>query len=277
MKTTNLVGKFVAFTAIAVLGFVTSCQNDETVGLQDIADSSSESLSDSYFQDADDFSITAVDNNNLPGRVADDGRLSCAEVSFSDGSTTTSGTLNIDFGAGCSDGKGNIRKGKVVLAYEGTRGQTGFTINETFDNYYINGIKLEDESRVITRVEAPEGSIKHTVVLTGGKATWPDATFATRASSFTRTINVAAGTVTLEGSASGTSRKGKSYTMTIEEPLIHKTSCIADGIYMAVQGKKVFNIQGTKQITIDYGDGTCDKTVTITLNGITKDITIGKS
>jgi hypothetical protein len=275
MKTTNLVGKFAAFAAIVIVGFASSCKDDETVGALDVADASSESLADSYFQDADDFSITAVETSS-PGRIAEDYRLSCADVYFGEGSTSTSGTLYIDFGDGCTDSKGNVRKGKIVLAYSGTPGQPQFEINETFDNYYINGIKLEDESRTITRGEAPEGSIKHTVVLIGGKATWPDASTATRNSSFTRTVTVGTGIISLTGNASGTGRRGKEYTMTIEEALIYKTACIEDGIYMAVDGKKVFTIDGTKQITIEYGDGTCDKTVTVTINGLTKDVTLGK-
>jgi hypothetical protein len=38
----------------------------------------------------------------------------------------------------------------------------------------------------------------------------------------------------------------------------------------------VFTIENAKQIIIEYGDGTCDKVVTVTINGLTKNITIGK-
>jgi hypothetical protein len=279
MKTNNLVGKFVTLLVIASLGFVTSCKkDDETVNLQDVAEASSESLADSYFQDADDLSLYAVENNS-PGRVASDYRLACDNtvISFEGGSTTTDGTLYIDFGTGCIDSKGNERKGKINLAYSGgPAGTIGFTVVETFTDYYINGIKLEG-TRTITRLESSsETIIKHHVVLTDGKATWPDATFATRASDFYREVDLGAGTVTLTGSASGTGRKGKSYTMSIEEDVIYKISCISEGIYMAVDGNKLFTIDGSKQIAIEYGDGTCDKIVTVTINGVTKDVTIGK-
>jgi hypothetical protein len=44
---------------------------------------------------------------------------------------------------------------------------------------------------------------------------------------------------------------------------------------MPVQGVKTFVIDGTKHITIDYGNGDCDRTITITINGHTKTVTTG--
>ena len=279
MRTINLFGKFAMLVAIASFGFLTSCKDDETVNLQDITDASSESLSESYFQDADDISIYAIDNKSNAGasRSAgdDDYRITCAEISKTGGST--SGTVVIDFGTGvgCTDGKGNVRKGKINLAYEGTLGAVNFTITETFDNYSINGIVLEG-TRVIKRIEASsQANVKHSIKLTGGKATWPDASFAVRASSFEREWNPTDGTITLTGDAEGTSRSGKTYSMDITSALIYKTSCIAEGIYMATTGIKVFTIDG-KPITINFGDGTCDRKIAITVNGITKEVTVSK-
>ena len=42
---------------------------------------------------------------------------------------------------------------------------------------------------------------------------------------------------------------------------------------MAVEGTKVLTTE-SKTITIDYGTGECDKTVTITKNGVTKTIEV---
>jgi hypothetical protein len=279
MKTTNLVGKFTTLVAIALLGFVSSCKDEETVNLQDISDASSESIADSYYQDADDLSLYSLENN-APGRVASDYRLACDNtlIYFMGESSTVSGMLIIDFGTGCTDSKGNVRKGKINLIYSnGPVGNVGFTVVESFTGYSINGINLEG-SRTITRLESANQSIvKHSIVLEDGLATWPDASTATRASNFTRTVDLVAGTVTLTGSASGTGRKGKSYTMDITEDLVYKSACLAEGIYMAVDGKKVFTIDGSKHITIEYGEGACDKVVTVTINGLTKDVTIGKN
>jgi hypothetical protein len=42
---------------------------------------------------------------------------------------------------------------------------------------------------------------------------------------------------------------------------------------MAVEGTKVLTVDG-KVISIDYGTGTCDKMVTVTINGQSKEIEV---
>jgi hypothetical protein len=119
-------------------------------------------------------------------------------------------------------------------------------------------------------------AIKHHITLAEGKATWPDNTFATRKSDFHRQFNLADSTITVDGTASGSGRLGKTYTMDITKTLVYKRSCMVnDGIYMAVQGTKLFTIDGTKNITIDFGDGACDRTVTVTINNKSKSATVG--
>ena len=99
--------------------------------------------------------------------------------------------------------------------------------------------------------------------MANGKATWPDASYATRASEFIRDINIDALTVKLDGEAAGTNRRGVAYTMVIQEPLVYKRQCVvSDGIYMAVQGIKTFT-SGGRQLTIDYGNGACDRIVNV--------------
>jgi len=41
-----------------------------------------------------------------------------------------------------------------------------------------------------------------------------------------------------------------------------------------VEGIKKYLIDGSKEITIDYGDGTCDKSVVITVNGISRSLSV---
>lgn len=274
MKTNHPFGKVAAIVAIGFLGMVTSCKDTEVTNGQDVTDAASESLTESYYQDADDVSLYSIDNkSSANGRTAaDDYRIKCATITPS--GDKTSGTVIIDFGTGCTDAKGNVRKGKINLAYSGgPAGTIGFTVTETFTDYFINGIKLEG-TRVIKRIQSD--NIKHNIVLTGGKATWPDNTFATRSSDFNREVNLTAGTISLSGQASGVSRRNKDYSATITNSLMYKTSCVADGIYMAVQGTKVFVIDG-KTIAIDYGNGDCDRKVTVTANGISKEVTVAKN
>jgi hypothetical protein len=276
MKTRNLFGKMSMIVAVAILGNLSSCKkDDETVTGQDVVDASSESVVDANYDDADDLSTSYVQNATLTGgRVATDNRLSCATVHFTDGSTKTLGGVVIDFGTGCTDAKGNVRKGKINLTYSGNVGLVGFTLIETFDGYSINSVVLNG-TRTLVREEATGNAIKHHITLAEGKATWPDNTFATRTSDFHRQFNLADSTITIDGHASGSGRLGKTYDMNITKTLVYKRICMVNnGIYMAVQGTKSFTID-TKSIIIDFGDGSCDRTVEITIGNKSKTFTAG--
>ena len=119
--------------------------------------------------------------------------------------------------------------------------------------------------------EAP----RFNVSLVGGKATFPDQKVATRESDITvqwhRAANPLEDYLQVENTseASGTTRGGRTYSLTLLEDLIYKRHC---GI--AVSGVKKYVIDGEKEITIDYGDGDCDKSFTITINGKTRTIGI---
>ena len=148
----------------------------------------------------------------------------------------------------------------------------------TFDGYFINGVKIEGTRTVTNSSASLESNPIFTIVVTGGRATWPDATFATREANRTRewkrsnTPNTDQWIVT--GTASGTNRNGKSYQMEITKPLVYKRECaINDKVFIAVEGTKVLTVE-SKQVTVDYGDGSCDKLVTITINGKSKEVEV---
>ncbi|HET9486660.1 MAG TPA: hypothetical protein VFO54_04475, partial [Chryseosolibacter sp.] len=75
--------------------------------------------------------------------------------------------------------------------------------------------------------------------------------------------------IEITSTASGTTRGGRNYSVMLLDDLIYKRHC---GI--AVSGVKKFTLDGEKEITIDYGDGTCDTTFTITINGVSRTISL---
>ena len=64
-------------------------------------------------------------------------------------------------------------------------------------------------------------------------------------------------------------RGGRVYQVMLLENLVYKRHC---GI--AVDGIKKYVIDGEKEITINFGDGECDRTFTIMINGVTREITL---
>jgi hypothetical protein len=284
---------FLKFASLAVVGAVfamASCKDEERLTLADTQDITEEAVTDSYFQDMDDMAGVVVnqtsDEDYGDGRLAttvtiEDERMGCnVVVTLESGPNSTiedpNGVITIDFGTtGCQDGRGNTRTGKLILTYDGRRFQPGSTVVLTTNNYTINGIKLEG-TRTLTNVTGSNTETpKFNAVLVGGKATFLDGSFATRASNITwqwdrNDSGAADDELTINpASAEGVTRGGREYTVTVLEPLVYRRFC---GI--AVDGVKKYVIDGSKEITINYGDGECDKEVTITVNGVTRDISV---
>jgi len=289
MKTPNLSTKIVSLTLIAMIGLFSSCKEEDRLTAGDTQDISEEAVTDSYFQDSDDIGGKAIespdDDEYSGGRKAGtitivDDRFACAGVAITIDATgnidNPKGVITVDFGVlGCSDGRGNIRKGKIKFAYTGRRFQPGSTVITTFENYTINEVALQG-TRTSTNVQGSTCyAPKFNVILTNGKAIFSDGSFAERSSNITwewiRATNpVDDQLVILEKSiANGVTRGGRTYSVTLVGDLKYKRFC---GI--AVDGIKKYLIDGDKEIVVDYGDGACDKSVVVTVNGVTKTHTV---
>lgn len=289
MRTNNLFTRVASLVAIVSTGISFSCQETEVPLAQETSYVVEESVTDVYFDDADDLAgvTIATDTRTTNGRMSsalnnpiDDRLCAGATVTFSFTQTDPYpiGDIVIDFGTtGCTDDRGNTRTGKIKIHFVNYRFVEGSTMQLTFENYTINDIKLEGTRTLTNLTGSSEGTPKFQVQLVGGKATWPDGTDATREHCFERqwdrgnpdiltddllTLDQCAGEAV---AAAGTNRRGVAYTMTIVEPLVFDRSC---EYRMPVQGiKKFVEVATGKEIIIDYGDGECDRMITITVNG----------
>ncbi|MEJ1242357.1 hypothetical protein WBG78_29680 [Chryseolinea sp. T2] len=276
---------------ILAIFLMLSCKEEDRLTLGDTQEITEESVTDSYFLDLDDMATVAIaapsDNQYSGGRVATtititDSRF-CANavVTITPGPNSTlsspNGVLTVDFGSGCTDARGNVRTGKLIFTYNKWRFQPGSTIITTTNNYTINGWKLEG-TRTLTNLNSDSDdetvARKFSAVLENGKATFVDGTTALRESDITwqwnRATNAADDFLTIleTSSASGTTTDGSLYDVMVYESLIYKRNC---GI--AVSGIKKYSVN-KKEITIDYGDGNCDKSVVVTVNGTSRNYTI---
>lgn len=296
MKTNNFLRKGAAVLAAVSLGLAFSCEDAETPYEQEAAYVAEESITDYYYEDADDMAGVAVaseEGTAGSGKLSSsagilavtDDRFPCANVTidFSLESTLQHpiGDIVIDFGAGCEDPRGNVRGGIIRIHFEGRRFLPGSSITITFENYFINGIILKG-TRTLTNIsESTENYPKFQVELVGS-IEWPDGTNATREHCYTREW-VRANNPLLDAmlvnqcgdvdfAASGTNRRGIEYKMLILEELVYKRGCP-----IAVQGvKKFIEVATGKEITVDYGDGECDRIVTITVDGNSRSVNVGR-
>ena len=299
MKTMkNMIGmKGLASVMVTGLIFLASCEDKVEFNSKDTANVENEAAVDGYFEDTDDMAVTMVssDDGTATGSRIEAGRVigkNKLDLRFACESTTVTidfaadnslqvphGTITVDFGTdGCTDAKGNIRKGKVIVEFKGRRFLPNSTVVTTTDGYSINGVKLEG-TRTVTNVSgSTEEAPRFNVVLENGKATWPDASTAAREVNRTREWIRAENPLNdqwnVTGTASGTNRNGNVYEMNITTALVFKRECaISARVFMAVQGTKELTVNGRK-ITIDYGTGDCDRIVTITVDGQSKQVEV---
>jgi hypothetical protein len=291
MKMKNLFTRISSSGLIAAVVLMTSCQDeDKRLTVQDTQDISEEALTDSYYQDIDDMGSVAIgtpsDSEFSGGRKAstiiiNDDRFDCNGVVVTvepDAASTVDvpkGKITVDFGTlGCADAKGNVRKGKLIFSYYKRRFQPGSTIVTTTENYYINGIKLEGVRTSTNITGSTEEAPKFQVTLTAGKATFADATVATRQSDITwswiKGTTRALDQLVIDkvSTASGTTRGGRTYAVSLQENLVYDRTC-----FFAVSGIKKYIIDGSKEIVINYTAGDC-KTISVTVNGITRSLTV---
>lgn len=290
MNRNNWFTKTASLMLMASVALISSCNDEERLTMQDTQDITEETLTDTFFQDMDDLSGVAVsspsDTEYNGGRMAStitiqDDRFQCQGIVVTLTTTGTidnpQGTISIDFGTGCTDLRGNIRKGKLNIAYNGKRFMPGSTVTTTTDNYYINGVKLEG-TRTSTNVQGSSSEApKFTVTLVNGKATFEDQSVATRESEITwswiRAANPSQDQLVIAtGSwAEGVTRHGRSYEVSVLDDLVYRRGC-----FMAVDGIKRYVIDGSKEIVIDYGTGDCDQSIMVTVNGVTRNFTISQ-
>jgi hypothetical protein len=163
-----------------------------------------------------------------------------------------------------------------------------------FVDFFVNSVKVEGTRTVKFVSGTLDGDITFEITLLGGKLTFPDGTTATRETHHFRQWfrnatpldltddqhKILASFNGINSTASGTNRKGYTYAMQVTKDIIYKNSCLADKIFVPVSGTKELTVtKGTNaptQITVDYGDGTCDKSVTITINGKSEIVTVSR-
>lgn len=283
MKTLTIMKKMILKSKLILLVTMTflavSCSDDtEVVELaKDIG--SNEAEMDAAFEDIDDMSAITVDASqaNAGGKIEDeidDDRICDGVVSFE--GTKADGTLTLDFGEGCVDRQGNIRMGKIIITYSGRYFETGSVTTITLEGYSINGLAIEG-TRTVTNITAddlPTWSIK----LVGGKVTYEDGTTATREVDRVRVWERATlpqnDRIIITGTASGTTRRGVSYSSLITEELVFARSCrFGRRGKLPISGVKVITTDNNV-ITIDYGDGECDRSFTVTYGDETEEINI---
>lgn len=286
---------------VVMLIFLASCQKDNSVlNSADTQNVNAESASSAYLSEGSEISTNALsgltstqyagartDSEIVPMLSTRDDRFKCATVTITRTGTkeNPAGVITITFDPSCSDRRGVKRSGTIVISYSGRRWMPGsyFSVHADF---HRNDAHIEGIDSLITKLSIDStslGYLQFQSVLTGGQVTFGDGKTITREHNITREWFRASVPMNDEwhtltgGEATGKCKNGNTYQMQITKDIVHKVSCLEDRVFIPVSGTKVVTVTtatGTEQYTVDYGDGSCDNNITVTLNGKIKTIAV---
>jgi len=274
MKIKNLI--LCTAVSLTALSFY-SCKKDNSTTStdQEIATtfelSGNDAVTENITEDNNDILMeSAVDNNfsgNTPVSTTQSMNiLGCATVTV----TPLQGfpkNISIDFGSGCTSANGVTRKGKIYITVSDSLRKSGSVSVMTFDNYYVNGFKVEG-TITWTNTSQP-GTKSWERKCEDGKITAVDGRYWLHSGIKNIAQVEGAGTphnllddvFSITGHHTVTNAKGETRTSTIIEPLEKKVIC------ENVDKGKV-KIEGASHTAIvDFGDGACDRIATISIDG----------
>jgi len=201
----------------------------------------------------------------------------------SDSLLSTIVKTEIDFGTGVTFQRDSVeitRSGKIIITRSGD--VASFTETTTFENYVVNGAQISGTKiRTNTYDTTTNTGVSKTTVV-DGKIIFTDGTKATWTSDKTRTSTIAlddhnrptSGTIITEVNTSLVASDGT--VVYSHKTITPETDNIACERRRAPVSGILATIYKDDTVTVDYGDGTCDnKTITITVNGVTTTKTIG--
>lgn len=230
-------------------------------------------LDDNMFEDAGDWSDMCMGDDGFKQSVADTVFKDQCVTALLD-TTVHPKKLIIDFGpANCLCSDNRYRRGKIIVSFTGGYFDEETVITHTFDNYYVNDNKVMGSRTTVNKGRNTSGKMYWDVYVNGtvekanngGTTTWN--------STRTRTWIIGEGEpqsnweFEISGSATGCCSDGYIYSCIITQNLLKKSSC-----KWMVSGKLEILPKGYSQIELDYGNGTADNIVTVTINGSTQSL-----
>jgi hypothetical protein len=281
MKSTPFFVRISMLLAIAILVNLSSCRKKEDSDTDTNA-SKNESIAERYFNEIQDLSDQAQTGDLSTFKLSsNEGMLLsyyCAIVTFDTLGTVSASnpdTIIIDFGTSCLCNDNKTRSGKIIISSTGIYRNEGSVITITPQNYFVNNNQILG-TRIVTNtgnnsLGQPTFSVQvnGTIILANneGTITWNATRTRTWIEGF-NTLIFADDVYSITGASSGTKVNGQTWTSLITTPLVHKRIChqIVSGVLQVTPSNKPIR-------TIDFGQGNCDNTLTVLINGNTYTVT----
>jgi hypothetical protein len=183
-------------------------------------------------------------------------------------------TLSIDFGTGCEGPFGRRRTGRVTVSYTETQRTITFQAY-TVENTAISGtLTVSNLTRSGNTITYNVSSSDLVIANGDRRLAFTRLQRQTQVTMGSNQRQVANNEVRITGTAAGTNGQGEAFTSEITAPIVFRQACFQSGVYYPVSGIMVVQVGGQPSTTINYGDGACDRTVSLTVGRITRTITL---
>lgn len=193
----------------------------------------------------------------------------------------------VDFGnTGCLGPDGHVRRGKVITVYTNRMIAPGAVAETSFDNHYVDSVKVEGTHRVenVTLATTPLNNRRFRVTVTEGKLTKPNGNYVRWNS--VKYITQVEGVSTpmplddifkIEGNARGQVLRNNllvAWESNIMEPLVRRMTCrwIVKGVIKTVRLNTT--TANSYVSNLNFGNGQCDNLAVLTINGVSHQITL---
>jgi hypothetical protein len=266
--------------ASSSLLLTTSCtkENNGSISAIDLSLAQDETYADALYEEVDNLVSDELASLDKNGYTTD------AKKSFSDvcytvtvdhpDSTKFPKVITMDFGDGCQiifNGDTIVREGQITITVTGRWFEEGSQHIVSFNDFYINGIKIEG-SRTRTNLGLnPENHLELGFELENGKITFNDTLFMTREASHVREIirrfNPQNDTILITGSANGINTRGQEYNREIIEPFVMVHCSQYNWRWVIADGMVELTNSETGITTIDYNGSGCDGEIIVNKNG----------
>jgi hypothetical protein len=192
-------------------------------------------------------------------------------------------TITLNFGGGCAGADGHIRHGRIIVKYTDRLLQPGATATLQFDNFSNDSIQVSNSTTYTIKNTGTADRLQFTVDIdtkltkpAGNYTEWHSHKIMTRIEGGATTTPLD-DVMQIEGNASGTLKKNDlavAWNGEISDPLLKRFTCrwISKGTVKESRQNLASNSQWVG--SLDYGNGNCDNLATLTLDGVTYQITL---
>lgn len=256
--------------------FIISCERDkDQLSNEVVTLAETETINNAIYEEIDGtvettlatLDLNKYDVSSLKSTSAD----ACPVITVDHPDTTYFPKIvTIDYGDGCSFVFNNdtiTRKGRIIITVTGRYFVTDAQRIITFENFYINDVKIEGTRTIANLGINDKGHLTFGIKLEDGKITFNDGKFVTceseRVREWVRSSDWTKDTIYVTGRASGTNIQGDNYSCEIDDPLVLVHCLVFNRHWTIVDGSLVITIGNETPIIIDYGDGNCDRTINI--------------